>query len=82
MPYPSSSPHTLSKNVIGWEIEDETRLAPMPPVRDMANQLQKLYFGLASFPPILTSPIFENISTRQSMNRASVMSWYSQPKFS
>ena len=45
-------------------------LAPMPPVRDMANQVQNGYLGLASSPPIRMLPTLLTISATHSRNKA------------
>ena len=54
----------------------------MPPVRVMANQVQKLNFGFASLPPILILPSLENMATTTSTKLAMMVSWKSQPKLS
>ena len=58
---------------MGWDTPEDTMLAPMPPVRDMANQVQKLYLGFASLPPMRMSPLRENSSRQHSTNSAAMM---------
>lgn len=66
---------------MGWDTPEDTMLAPMPPVSDMANQVQKPYLGFASFPPMRMSPLREKSSRQHSKNSATMMSWYIQLRF-
>ena len=60
---------------------DETMLAPIPPVSDIANQDQKPYFGFASGPPMRILPTLLNVRITQMITIANTIHWYNQLKF-